>query len=69
MPRLKDGVFERSLRFARESGYLKGRRMKVAMDTTHHPWGADRGKGHLQPLGGRDSAVGEGSGGPWRGPG
>ena len=27
-------VFERSLRFARESGYLKGRRMKVAMDTT-----------------------------------
>ena len=34
-------VFERSLRFARESGYLKGRRMKVAMDTTFI-WGAAR---------------------------
>ena len=29
------GVFERSLRFARETGYLKGRRMKVALDTTY----------------------------------
>ena len=28
-------LFQRSLRFARESGYLKGRRMKVALDTTH----------------------------------
>ena len=28
-------VFERSLQFARRSGYLKGRRMKVAMDTTN----------------------------------
>ena len=28
-------VFERSLRFARETGYLKGRRMKVALDTTN----------------------------------
>ena len=28
-------VFERSLRFARETGYLKGRRMKVALDTTY----------------------------------
>ena len=29
------GVFERSLQFARETGYLKGRRMKVALDTTY----------------------------------
>ena len=28
-------VFERSLRFARETGYLKGRRMKLALDTTY----------------------------------
>ena len=28
-------VFERSLRFARETGYMKGRRMKVALDTTY----------------------------------
>ena len=28
-------VFERSLRFARETGYLKGRRMKEALDTTY----------------------------------
>jgi len=28
-------VFQRSLQFARESGYLKGRRMKVALDTTN----------------------------------
>ena len=28
-------VFERSLRFARETGYLRGRRMKVALDTTY----------------------------------
>ena len=28
-------VFERSLRFARETGYIKGRRMKVALDTTY----------------------------------
>ena len=28
-------VFERSLRFARKTGYLKGRRMKVALDTTY----------------------------------
>ncbi len=28
-------VFERSLQFARQSGYLKGRKMKVALDTTH----------------------------------
>ena len=28
-------VFERSLRFARESGYIRGRRMKVALDTTY----------------------------------
>ena len=28
-------VFERSLRFAREAGYLKSRRMKVALDTTY----------------------------------
>lgn len=28
-------VFERSLRLARETGYMKGRRMKVALDTTY----------------------------------
>ncbi len=28
-------IFRRSLQFARESGYLKGRRMKVALDTTN----------------------------------
>ena len=28
-------IFQHSLRFARESGYLKGRRMKVALDTTN----------------------------------
>ena len=28
-------VFERSLRFARETGYLKSRRMKVTLDTTY----------------------------------
>ncbi len=28
-------MFERSLRFARETGYLKSRRMKVALDTTY----------------------------------
>ena len=28
-------VFERSLKLARESGYLKGKRMKVALDTTN----------------------------------
>ena len=28
-------IFQRSLQFARESGYLKGRRMKVALDTTN----------------------------------
>ena len=28
-------VFEPSLRFARETGYLRGRRMKVALDTTY----------------------------------
>ena len=28
-------MFERSLRFARETGYLKGRRMKLALDTTY----------------------------------
>lgn len=28
-------IFERSLEYARESGYLKGRKIKVALDTTH----------------------------------
>ena len=28
-------VFERSLRFARESGYLRGRRMRVALDAIY----------------------------------
>ena len=37
-------VFERSLRFARETGYLKSRRMKVALDTTY-VLGAGGGEG------------------------
>jgi len=28
-------MFQRSLNYARETGYLKGRKMKVALDTTH----------------------------------
>ena len=28
-------IFQRSLQFARQTGYLKGRRMKVALDTTN----------------------------------
>jgi hypothetical protein len=28
------GVFERSLQFARQTGYLKGHRMKAALDTS-----------------------------------
>ena len=49
-------VFERSLRFARESGYLRGRRMKVALDTTYI-LGPGRCEGHLQPAFGLDSEV------------
>ena len=30
-------IFQRSLRYARQTGYLKGRRMKVAVDTTYIP--------------------------------
>ena len=30
-------VFQRSLQFARQTGYLEGRRMKVAVDTTYIP--------------------------------
>ncbi len=28
-------IFRRSLQFARESGYLRGHRMRVALDTTN----------------------------------
>ena len=49
-------VFERSLRFAREAGYIKGRRMKVASGHDLHT-GSGRGEGHLQPAFGRDSEV------------
>ena len=45
-------VFESSLRLARESGYLKKRSMRVALDTTNI-LGSGRGEGHLQPVGGR----------------
>ena len=40
--------------FARETGYLKSRRMKVALDTTYI-LGRGGGEGHLQPSVGRDS--------------
>ena len=45
-------VFEGSLRLARESGYLKKRGMRVALDTTYI-LGTGRGEGHLQSAGGR----------------
>ena len=56
-------VFESSLRFARESGYLKRQSMRVALDTKRHP-GPGRGQGHLQPAGRRyrQSAAGAGAG-------
>ena len=43
-------VFESSLRLARESGCLKGRGMRVALDTTNI---LGRGQGHLQSIGRR----------------
>ena len=54
-------VFESSLRLARESGYLKKRSMKVALDHDQHP-GPGRGEGHLQPVGRRDRPTGPGAG-------
>ena len=54
-------VFESSLRLARESGYLKRRRMKVALDTTNI-LGRGRGEGHLQSAGGRDRQAVAGAG-------
>ena len=63
-------VFESSLRLARESGYLKGRGMKVALDTTNL-LGRGRGEGYLQSIGRRDrqTAAGAGGGGAGRGQG
>ncbi len=52
-------IFQRSLQFARQTGYLKGRRMKVAVDTTYI-----LGRGALQPAGRRHRPGGEGAFGP-----
>ena len=53
-------VFQRSLQFARQTGCLKGRRMKVAVDTTYI---LGRGaEGHLQPAGRRHRPGGPGTG-------
>ena len=49
-------VFESSLRWARQSGYLKKRGMRVALDTTcilGRGAVTGRGEGHLQSAGGR----------------
>ena len=54
-------VFESSLRLARESGYLKRRSMRVALDTTNI-LGPGRGEGHLQPVGGRGRQTDAGAG-------
>ena len=53
-------VFESSLRLARESGCLKGRGMRVALDTTNI---LGRGEGHLQSIGRRDRQIVAGAGG------
>ena len=50
-------VFEGSLRLARQSGYLKKRGMRVALDTTYilgRGAVTGRSEGHLQSAGGRD---------------
>ena len=54
-------VFERSLKLARESGYLKGKRMKVALDTTNI-LGRGAAEGHLQSAVGRDRPAGASTG-------
>jgi hypothetical protein len=43
-------LFKRSLQFARKTGYLKGHRMKAALDTSYI-LGRGCGEGHLQPAG------------------
>ena len=54
-------VFQRSLEFARESGYLQGRKMKVVLDTT-----PILGRGAVKDTynlpGGRDQEAGVGAG-------
>jgi len=50
-------IFQRSLQFARQTGYLKGRRMKAAVDTTYI-----LGRGALQPAGRRHRSGGPGPG-------
>ena len=55
-------VFESSLRLARESGCLKGRGTRVALDTTNI-LGVGRGQGHLQSIGRRDRQIVAGAGG------
>ena len=54
-------VFESSLRIAQQSGNLKRRSIRVALDTTPGP---GRGEGHLQSAGRRDgqAAAGPGAG-------
>jgi len=52
-------IFQRSLQFARQTGYLKGRRMKVVSTATFI-----RGRGALQPAGRRHRPGGEGAFGP-----
>ena len=54
-------VFESSLRLARESGYLKRRGMRVALDTTNL-LGRGARAGHLQPVGRRDRQTAAGAG-------
>ena len=59
-------VFESSLRLARQSGYLKKRGMRVALDTTYilgRGAVTGRGEGHLQSAGGRDREADAGPGG------
>ena len=54
-------VFQRSLQFARQTGCLKGRRMKVAVDTTYI-LGRGAVKDTLQPAGRRHRPGGPGTG-------
>ena len=55
-------VFESSLRLARESGWLKGRGIRVALDTTNI-LGRGAVKGHLQSVGRRDRQTAADAGG------
>ena len=59
-------VFESSLRLARESGYLKRRSMKVALNTTNI-LGRDAVQGHIQSVGRRGRQAVGGAGGSGEG--